>query len=163
MAYRVARMANGVIAEIYTKPQSVSLPDGRVLAFRHIETWVRQGDQMATRYGLVAVTTPPPPSYNKLTQVLRLIEVQVGAGSPVDAWQVINRPSDESLNEFTERVKDRAWDLWGRGSWTRARTAWLDYRDALKTHGVSMVQAFNQGKTVDVDTGAIDGAGAWPV
>lgn len=165
MSFRIARMDGGRVAEIFTegKDKSVFLPDGRNLNFKHPKTWVKQGDQMATRYSLVEITTPAQPAFNSQKQVLRLVQVKVGDSRTQDAWEVVDKPSAEVRSALVLELKGRAWDLWGRSSWDKSRTAWLDHRDALKTHGVSLLAAFDQGKVVDAYTGSVDGAGAWPV
>ena len=157
---KVARIDNGLIAEIFRENQTVALHD-RNIAFKHIRTWIRQNDPMAARYNLAEITRATQPVFDPKTHTLRLKEATVG-GPPVDTWELVARPNGEALAEFTLQVKDRAWDLWGRASWSKTRTAWLDYRDELKTYGTSMVQAFNQGKNVDSYSGSIDGVGGWP-
>jgi hypothetical protein len=157
---KVARIENGVVAQIFLEGQTVALHD-RNIAFKHVKTWIRQNDPMAARYSLVEITRAAQPVFDPKTHFIRPVEAVVG-GQPVDTWKIVSRPNGEALAELTEQLKDRAWELWTRAFWDKTRTAWFDYRDALKTHGVSLVQAFNQGKTVDPSVGSIDGVGGWP-
>lgn len=163
MTFRIAQMAGGLVSKIFRETEeTVDLGD-RVIAFRHVKTWVTQGDPMATRYSLVAITTPAQPVYNSRTHMVARIEPQVGGASTQDAWQIVARDAAAVRAELINDIKDRAWELWGRASWAMTRTAWLDYRDNLKTRGLALVAAHDAGNAVDVQMGSIDGKGAWPV
>lgn len=163
MALRVARMENGLVAEIFTEGQgSVTLYD-RTLKFKHLKTWVQQGDQMAALYNLVAIVTPERPAFDAQTQLVRSIPVKIGDAAPVDGWEVIAKPSNEVRAAIIIELKDRAWNLWGLASWDKGRTEWFNYRDELKTRGVSLLASFDQGKKIDAYIGSVDGVGAWPV
>jgi hypothetical protein len=162
MNFRAARLDDrGLVLQIFEEGQGPVALHDRTIAFKHVKTWLRQSDKMAEVYNLAAITTPEKPPFDSKTHIVRLVPAFIG-GPPADTWELVERPNGEALAEFTEQVKDQAWLLWGRSSWSKGRTAWLDHRDALKAHGVSLVQAFNQGQTVEVVTGTVNGAGGWP-
>lgn len=159
---KVARIEAGVIAEIFDGSGPVII-GGESIAFKHIITWLKKQPQELSKRGLVEITVAPKPSFDALRQTLRPILVKLGDTTSQDTWEIVARPSASARESFVNDVKDRAWELFGRGFFDRNQTDWFSYRNTLRTHGLNLVTAFDQGRSVHAVDGSIDGTGSWPL
>ena len=44
----------------------------------------------------------------------------------------------------------------------RSNNSWVSYKDAVRTRGQELVQAFDAGQPIDIESGSANGAGSWP-
>lgn len=66
------------------------------------------------------------------------------------------------LAEVREMVREKILRLFRAEETERSENQYAQYRDRIRARYVLLRDAYQAGKTVDIEIGSIDGAGAWP-
>lgn len=157
-----ARMENGLVAAVYDGSSSVVI-DGFAIKYRHLETWHRlpaQNFELVAR-GLVKVKNNAPPTFDAARERLDRVLCRVGDAAARNTWRKVTRPRADAVVEIRARAamlfRDKGDDLGVNN------TDWLAYRTALRQWAQELLQAYDLGSSINIQSGAIGGTGGWPV
>jgi hypothetical protein len=154
-----ARMENGVVAEIFDGSTPVVI-NGFAIKYRHLETWHQlpsQNFELVAR-NLVKVAEPALPAHDPLRQRPVRVLCKPGDAAATHSWRLDPRPRAEVVAEIRSRAKNLVLNEIAE----RTDAAWRTYKDAVRTRGIELVQAFEAGQTVNIETGSANGSGGWP-